>query len=180
MTQKMNHMRKNWSDFSNVLMTATIVAVPTPKASVSRRRRSLKSKAPHPRHQQASGFRFSKVLWHFSLYPISVNQYINCSHVHDVLAGSENGKEKGKKQEEERQEAKGKEGRIERTKWRKDRGKEIAKGCQEGYNILFLLNMFPHTSKIDLHTVSEAIGDASAKIKAALSLMPNLDKMPGT
>jgi hypothetical protein len=40
--------------------------------------------------------------------------------------------------------------------------------------------MFPHTSKIDLHTVSEAIGDASAKIKAALSLMPNLDKMPGT
>ena len=92
----MNHMRKNWSDFSNVLMTATIVAVPTPKASVSRRRRSLKSKAPHPRHQQASGFRFSKVLWHFSLYPISVNQYINCSHVHDVLAGSENGKEKGK------------------------------------------------------------------------------------
>lgn len=40
--------------------------------------------------------------------------------------------------------------------------------------------MFPHTSKIDLHAVSEAIGDASAKIKAALSLMPNLDKMPGT
>ena len=70
-------MRRNWSDFSNVLMTATIVAVSNSESKrKSKKKKSQKQKHPTQGISKLVVLGFQKYFGIFSLYPISVNQYI--------------------------------------------------------------------------------------------------------